>query len=90
MVISEFCKYVRSNKLDGCIPAYKGFHPHLGSTNYAYILEDKQEFIDIKEKEPFTDKKMNEYASSGTYYFSKEIYKTVFYGSNRTRNASKE
>ena len=72
---SEFCKYVRSNKLDGCIPAYKGFHPHsLGSTNYAYILEDKQEFIDIKEKEPFTDKKMNEYASSGTYYFSKGKY----------------
>ena len=27
--------------------------------------------MDIKEKEPFTDNKMDEYASNGTYYFNK-------------------
>ena len=30
------------NKIDGAIPAYKGFHPHsFGVTNYAYIKEEK-------------------------------------------------
>ena len=27
--------------------------------------------LEIKEKEPFTDNRMQEYASSGTYYFKK-------------------
>ena len=69
---NKFQNDVLSKKCVGAIPAYKGFHPHtLGTTNYAYIKEENNMLIDIKEKEPFTKNRMNEYASSGTYYFSK-------------------
>ena len=55
----------------GAIPAYKGFHPHsLGKTNYAYLLESEGVVQDIREKQPWTDNRMNEFASSGTYYFA--------------------
>lgn len=69
---SSFLNYVQSHDLDGCIPAYRGFHPHsLGSTNYAYIKLVDNCVQEIQEKQPFTSNKMDEYASSGTYYFSK-------------------
>lgn len=68
----DFLEHCRHRKADGAIPAYKGFHPHmLGSTNYAFMRDDKQWMLEIKEKEPFTDNRMNEYASNGTYYFRK-------------------
>ena len=68
----DFLKHTRDRDADGAIPSYKGFHPHmLGSTNYAFIRDDKQWMQEIKEKEPFTDNRMNEYASNGTYYFKK-------------------
>ena len=72
----EFTKYVSSAKCDCASPAYIGFHPHsLGNTNYAYIkTNEEKELIQIKEKEPFTEDRMNEYASSGTYYFAKGEY----------------
>ena len=66
----NFINYVNDKNLDGAIPCYTGFHPHmLGSDNYAFCKENNMELIQIKEKEPFTDNKMNEYASNGTYYF---------------------
>lgn len=72
---ADFLKHTRSRKADGAIPSYKGFHPHmLGSTNYAFIRDDKQWLQEIKEKEPFTNNRMQEYASNGTYYFSKGAY----------------
>ena len=68
---NNFKKFVEISNCDGAIPAYKGFHPHsLGSTNYAYIKEKNGILKDIQEKKPFTSNKLNEYASSGTYYFS--------------------
>ena len=55
----------------GCIPAYRGFHPHsLGSTYYAYMKHNNFWLEDIQEKQPYTDTPMNEMASSGTYYFA--------------------
>ena len=55
----------------GAIPAYKGFHPHsLGNTNYAYMREMDGWVLDIQEKQPYTSNRMEEYASSGTYYFA--------------------
>lgn len=67
----DFCSSVAKTKCDGCIPAYRGFHPHmLGTTNYAFMREKDGLVLDIQEKKPFTDNRMNEYASSGTYYFS--------------------
>ncbi|MCF8166425.1 MAG: hypothetical protein K9J35_07120, partial [Rhodoferax sp.] len=75
----HFKSFVADTKCAGAIPAYKGFHPHtLGTTNYAYIKEKFDErtctstgwIADIKEKEPYTNNRMEEFASSGTYYFA--------------------
>ena len=67
----HFKEFVNKSKCVGAIPAYKGFHPHtLGSTNYAYIQEKNGWIQDIQEKQPYTDNRMEEFASSGTYYFS--------------------
>jgi NDP-sugar pyrophosphorylase family protein len=84
-VIVSYCDYgtywnynnfildARKNNADGSIACYKGFHPHmLGSDNYAFLKETENGSMwmrEIKEKEPFTDNKMEEYASNGTYYF---------------------
>lgn len=79
-VIVSYCDYgtvwdfesflVETKKWDAMIPSYIGFHPHmLGSDNYAFCMVDGLKLVKIKEKEPFTDNKMNEYASNGTYYF---------------------
>jgi NDP-sugar pyrophosphorylase family protein len=75
-----FLKYVNTENLDGAIPCYTGFHPHmLGSDNYAFCKETDKILEEIKEKEPFTQNKMNEYASNGTYYFkSGKILKKYF------------
>jgi NDP-sugar pyrophosphorylase family protein len=68
---NHFKDFVSTSKCDAAIPAYKGFHPHsLGTTNYAYIKESNNYIYDIQEKKPFTNNRMNEYASSGTYYYS--------------------
>lgn len=67
---ADFRRFVGETRCDGAIPAYRGFHPHsLGSTFYAYMREKDGWVLDIQEKQPFTDNPMNEYASSGTYYF---------------------
>jgi NDP-sugar pyrophosphorylase family protein len=79
-----FKSFVVDASCAGAIPAYKDFHPHtLGTTNYAYIKEmdrsgnqskdaDKRVVwvADIQEKQPWTDNRMEEFASSGTYYFA--------------------
>jgi len=68
----HFKKFVTDNECAGALPSYKGFHPHsLGSTNYAYMLEADGWVKDIQEKQPYTKNRMEEFASSGTYYFSK-------------------
>lgn len=81
----HFKSFVADTACAGAIPAYKGFHPHtLGTTNYAYIKEavggkvmsgngsDVRSVwaLDIQEKQPYTDNRMEEFASSGTYYFA--------------------
>lgn len=71
----DFLKHTRERDADGAVPAYKGFHPHmLGTTNYAFMRDEKQWMLEIKEKEPFTDNRMQEFASNGTYYFKKGSY----------------
>jgi len=81
-VIVSYCDYgtkwnyeqfkyeVKTKNVDGAIPCYKGFHPHmLGNDNYAFVKEENMKMIEIQEKKPFTENKMNEYASNGSYYF---------------------
>ena len=72
----EFEKFVEETKCDGCVICYTGFHPHmLGSDNYAFCKVDgNNKIIEVREKQPFTDDKMSEYASTGTYYFKKGKY----------------
>ncbi|MBU3578657.1 NTP transferase domain-containing protein [Polynucleobacter sp. 73C-SIWE] len=76
----HFKKFVSETACMGAIPAYRGFHPHsLGSTNYAYIQEVNGWVLDIQEKQPYTNDRMNEFASSGTYYFaSAKLMKDAF------------
>ncbi len=75
----HFREFVRASGCDGAIPAYRGFHPHsLGTTNYAYLREHEGWVQDIREKMPFTADRMQEYASSGTYYFrSADLLRTA-------------
>ena len=69
----EFLKDTRSRGADGAIACYKGFHPHmLGTDNYAFLKETivgSRWMEAIQEKQPFTNNRMKEYASNGTYYF---------------------
>lgn len=68
----EFKAFVAETNCDGCLPSYRGFHPHsLGSTFYAYLKLDAadERLADIQEKQPWTDDPKAEFASSGTYYF---------------------
>jgi NDP-sugar pyrophosphorylase family protein len=68
---NHFKSFVEEIQCQGAIPAYKGFHPHtLGSTNYAYMKESAGWVQDIQEKQPYTENRMEEFASSGTYYFA--------------------
>jgi bifunctional N-acetylglucosamine-1-phosphate-uridyltransferase/glucosamine-1-phosphate-acetyltransferase GlmU-like protein len=71
----DFLRHTRDRGAHGAIPSYRGFHPHmLGTTNYAFIRDENQWMLEIKEKEPFTSNRMNEFASNGTYYFQKGEY----------------
>ena len=66
----DFVSFTEETDCDGAIPSYTGFHPHhLTENRYAYVKEQNGWAQDIREKTPFTDNSMNEYASSGTYYF---------------------
>ena len=76
----NFLKHTRDRDADGAIVAYKGFHPHmLGNTNYAFMQDKKQWMLKIKEKQPFTNNRMQEYASNGIYYFKRGSYVKKFF-----------
>lgn len=72
----NFEEFVNKTNCDGCVVCYTGFHPHmLGSDNYAFCkVDDDNKILEVREKQPFTDNKMSEFASSGTYYFKKGSY----------------
>ena len=75
---NNFKEFVGTTECDGCVICYTGFHPHmLGSDNYAFCscdLDETNRIVEIREKQPFTDDKMSEFASTGTYYFRKGSY----------------
>jgi len=71
----DFLADTRERKAAGAIAAYRDFHPHmLGSDNYAFIKEHDRWLEAIQEKLPFTDNRMAEFASNGTYYFARGQY----------------
>lgn len=69
----KFLETVRSKENDGAIPSFKGFHPaSLGDTYYAYMKFNENGYLtDLREKEPFSNDRMSDYASTGTYYFKR-------------------
>jgi NDP-sugar pyrophosphorylase family protein len=68
----HFLHVVRGGHFAGAIAGYRGFHPHmLGSDNYAFCREKDGTLLEIREKAPFTEDRMSEFASNGTYYFAK-------------------
>jgi len=91
-VIVSYCDYgtqwnyekfkteITLSNANGAIACYRGFHQHmLGNDNYAFVKETNMWMDEIQEKKPFTDNKMNEYASNGTYYFkSGKLVKKYF------------
>ncbi len=70
---SDFLQTMKTSDCDGCIPSYKGFHPHqLGHDYYGYLkLDQHNRLVEIREKKPYTSNKMNEYTAAGMYYFKK-------------------
>jgi len=72
----HFKGFVDAKECDGCVICYTGFHPHmLGSDNYAFCRTDENnKILEVREKQPFTDDKMSEFASAGNYYFRKGSY----------------
>jgi NDP-sugar pyrophosphorylase family protein len=66
-----FVSAIRAGGYDGGIASFRGFHPaSLGDTYYAYMrVNEKNELMELREKMPFTDNRIEEHASTGTYYF---------------------
>lgn len=55
---------------DSVLLTYTGFHPHmLRSTKFAYLKSIAGEFVDIQEKQSYTESPMEEEASAGAYSF---------------------
>ena len=71
-----FKSIVKSSGVDGAIPSYIGFHPHLlGPDFYGHMRWTKDPthqidlMLEMQEKKAFTDNKMNEYGAIGLYWF---------------------
>lgn len=77
---AAFKREMARTRCDGAVISYRGFHPHsLGPTLYAYMREENGRMLEIREKAAFTDDRMNEYASAGSYYFrTGALMKTCF------------
>ena len=75
----QFCNSLED--CDGAIPAFQGFQPaSFGSTLYAYMKVDKDDhLLELREKKSFTNKRYQEPASTGLYYFKKWSYFKYFY-----------
>lgn len=77
----DFEKFINETDCDGCVVCYTGFHPHmLGSDNYAFCkVDESNKILEVREKQPFTNDKMSEFASTGTYYFKRGEYIKKFF-----------
>ena len=76
-----FKRKMLTEKPGGCVPCYRGFHPHLLLPNlYAGVRTGPDGLLaEIKEKFSFTENKMDTWQSSGAYYFgSGAIVKKYF------------
>jgi NDP-sugar pyrophosphorylase family protein len=68
--IQAFYDHIKMNNVDGSIVTHTGWHPHrLYNTSFAYLKVEGDNVIEVREKQHFTDKPEDEYASGGIYYF---------------------
>lgn len=66
----DFVKNINQSKCDGCLVTHTGMHPHrMININFAHLRINDSNVLEVKEKGYFTDNPINEYASSGIYYF---------------------
>jgi NDP-sugar pyrophosphorylase family protein len=66
----DFLETLEITNCDGCLVTHTGVHPHrMRNINFAHLKLDDQKVLEVKEKGYYTDVPINEYASSGIYYF---------------------
>ena len=70
--LKKLISRLKDGEIDGAIPTYTGFHPHMiREKRYAYLLLDAAGNLEgIQEKASYTNNPMREPASSGAYIFS--------------------
>jgi len=67
---ARFEDFVAASACDACLVSYRGFHPHyLSTTTYAYSRLEGERVVEVREKGSFTDRREQEFASCGAYYF---------------------
>lgn len=68
---SKFTEFAEIENCDGLIASHNNWHPHrIHNSYFAYMnVDNNNNVIEIKEKEHFTKEPMNEFASSGIYFF---------------------
>lgn len=68
----DFKKTMLTSDVDGCVPCYHGFHPHLLPPQNLYAgckIDDDKNLLGITEKFSYTTDKSQGYHSPGVYYF---------------------
>lgn len=86
---ADFRRTMEQLRPSGALTAYRGFHPHtLGPNLYAYTRHENNWLLEIQEKTCFTDDRMNEFASSGTYYFNSGAMLKRYYRAALSNNLS--
>lgn len=69
---NHFRGWITQSGADGCVVAYRGFHPHLlHSVHYAFCRTVGDRVAEIREKYAFTDDPIGnlEYCSNGVYWW---------------------
>lgn len=85
---NEFNKKAISLNVDGAIPCYTGFHPHLIPNKNVYAsckTDNKNMLLEIKEKYSFEKDKTKALHSPGVYWF-KDINTFIEYGKKLENN----
>ncbi len=68
----NFLEAMKTNRCDGAVVCYRGFHPHLlGPNSYATLRESGHWMEEIREKHSWHANKMDNWTSSGSYFFAR-------------------
>lgn len=88
----SYKRHLESENPAGDIVSFKGFHPaSFGDTKFAYLKVFKDEVLEVREKESFTDIRQEEFASTGIYFFdSWERFESAYRRLDENLGASTE